>query len=67
VKPAADGKYIVQAVPAGEYLVAAVADADPDEVYDPAFLEQISRSAIRISIGEGEKKNQDLRIGAQIP
>jgi hypothetical protein len=67
VKPAADGKYIVQSVPPGEYLMAAVADADPDEVYDPAFLEQLSRSAIRISIAEGEKKTQDLRIGAQLP
>ena len=67
VRPAADGKFVIPNLPAGEYLMTAVTDIEPGEWYDPALLENLSRSAIALTIGEGEKKTQDLRLAAQLP
>ncbi len=67
VRPAADGKYVMPNLPPGEYLMTAVTDMEPGEWFDPAFLEMLSRSAIALTIGDGEKKTQDLRLAAQLP
>jgi hypothetical protein len=67
VRPAADGKYVMPGIPPGEYLITAVTDMEPGEQFDPAFLELLSRSAIALTIAEGEKKTQDLRLAAQLP
>ncbi len=66
-RPAADGKYVMPGLPPGEYLMTAVTDLEPGEQFDPAFLELLSRSAIALTIGDGEKKTQDLRLAAQRP
>ena len=63
-RPAADGKYVMPGLPPGEYLMTAVTDLEPGEQFDPAFLEQLSRAAIALTIGDGEKKTQDLRLAA---
>ena len=65
IRPAADGKYVTPGIPPGEYLMTAVTDLEPGEQFDPAFLELLSRSAIAVTIGDGEKKTQDLRLAAQ--
>ncbi len=67
VRPAADGKYVMPHLPPGDYLITAVTDMEPGEQSDPSFLELLSRSAIALTIGEGEKKTQDLRLAAQLP
>ena len=59
------GKYVMPGIPPGEYLMTAVTDIEPGEQFDPAFLELLSRSAIALTIGDGEKKTQDLRLAAQ--
>jgi Carboxypeptidase regulatory-like domain len=61
--PASDGSYAVRSVPAGDYFVAAVDDLEPGEWFDPSLLEQLSKSALSITLSEGEKKTQDLRLG----
>ena len=61
-RPATDGRFVFTDLPAGEYFVAALTDLDPLEWQDAAFLEQVAPGAIKISVGEGEKKVQDLRI-----
>jgi Carboxypeptidase regulatory-like domain len=66
-RPAADGKYVIPNLPAGEYLMTAVTDIEPGEWYDPTLLDNLSRSAIAVTIGDGEKKTQDLRLAAQLP
>jgi hypothetical protein len=63
VRPDVDGRYSLKNLPAGEYLLAAVLDIDQDDWNDPAFLDQLVPASIKITIGEGEKKTQDLRIG----
>jgi hypothetical protein len=65
VRPAADGKFIIPNLPPGEYLIAAVNDLEPGEWYDPSLLGQLSRTAIRISLADGEKKTQDVRLSSQ--
>jgi hypothetical protein len=63
VRPGVDGRYVVARLPPGDYFLAAVTDIDPDEWEDPAFLADLVDSAVRLSVGKGEKKVQDLRIG----
>lgn len=62
VRPASDGAFSLMDLPAGEYFVAAVTDADPDEWQQPSFLEQLLPASIKISIVEGQRTRQDLRI-----
>lgn len=67
VRPAADGKYQFPNLPPGDYLITAVTDLEPGEWFDPGLLDLLSRAAIKVTLSEGEKKIQDLRIAAQIP
>jgi hypothetical protein len=34
----------------------------PNEWNDPKFLERVAPGGVRVALGEGEKKVQDLRI-----
>jgi len=58
-----DGRWIVRGLPPGEYLVAALTDLDPDELRDAAFLETLLAASVKVTLGDGEQKVQDLRIG----
>jgi hypothetical protein len=62
-RPASDGRFKVTGLPAGEYFVCAVTAVDRTEVYDPAFLEQLVPVSFKITIADGEKKVQDLKLG----
>ena len=62
VRPAVDGRYTMSGLPPGDYLLAAVLDIDPDDWNDPVFLEQLVPASIKLTLGEGEKKTQHLRI-----
>jgi uncharacterized protein (DUF2141 family) len=63
-RPDQEGKYTLRNLPAGDYLLVAVIDVEQDEWFDPSYLQRVAPSAIRITIGDGEKKVQDLRIGS---
>jgi len=63
VRPGRDGAFTFRRVPAGDYALAAVDDAEPGEWYDPSFLQRLLPSAIKLTIAEGEKKVQDLKAG----
>lgn len=65
--PSTDGRYELAdpqgaTLPAGEYYLAAVADLSPDEHYNPAFLKTLIPAALRITLGAGEQKVQDVRV-----
>ena len=53
---------IVHVLSVVAHLLAAGNDYDPRDLYDVAFLEPLAAAAIKITIGEGEKKVQDLTI-----
>ena len=61
-RPATDGRYSFRNLPAGEYRFAPVLDPEPGSWFDPAFLQQLDNTALRLSVGEGEKKEQNLRV-----
>ena len=51
-----DGAFRIRGLPPGEYLLVAVADADPRQLADPTFLEELALGAIRVTLAEGEQK-----------
>jgi uncharacterized protein (DUF2141 family) len=61
-RPGTDGRFTVPNLPPGEYRIAAVVDVAPGEINDPSFLEQLVPASIKLTLAEGEKKTQDLRI-----
>ena len=63
VRPASDGRFRVPQLLSGEYYMAALSRFDPNNLYDLAFLEQVAAAAFKITLAEGEKKVQDLKIG----
>jgi hypothetical protein len=65
VKLGSDGSYRIVGLPPDEYYLAALTSLDPVQVTDPVFLEQLVSASLRITLAEGEKKTQDLRIGGR--
>jgi protocatechuate 3,4-dioxygenase beta subunit len=65
VQPATDGRFRVTGLLPGEYYLAVVTEIEPDEATDPRFLETLVSMALRVTIGEGETRRQNLRIGGR--
>ena len=63
VRPGNDGQFLLSGLPPGDYLLAALSDVDENEWHDAGFLEKLVPAAVKISIGDGEKKVQNLRVG----
>jgi hypothetical protein len=63
IRPGADGRYVVSDLPAGTYFLAALTDVDPAELNDASLLEQLAAAAIPLTLVEGERRVQDIRIG----
>jgi hypothetical protein len=61
-RPASDGRYRIVGLPPGEYFIAALGDIGETDYLDAAFLEQVAAAAFKITLAEGEKKQQDLRL-----
>jgi len=66
-RPGTDGKYTVRGAPAGDYQIVALGDLEPGTQYDPEFLKTLLVASTRVSLGEGAKLTQDLRITSQSP
>ena len=62
-RPADDGTFGFRDLPAGEYLLAALADLDPPALDDPAFLDQLLSASVKVLINDGQPHTQNLRIG----
>jgi len=57
-----DGRYRISGLPPGEYYLAVITDASPGELDDPSFLESLIPKAVKVVLGEGERKVQDYQI-----
>jgi hypothetical protein len=64
-RPSTDGRFSFNGLPAGDYRLAAVDDVEIGRWFDPAFLRQIVNASIAVSLGEGERKVQDLRLAGK--
>ena len=64
-RPATDGTFAIDGLPAGDYAIAAVDGIEPSELGDSSFLSQLLASAHRIALAEGETKIQNLRVGSR--
>jgi hypothetical protein len=62
VRPGTDGKFQITKMLGGEYYVAALSRFDPSNLYDTDFLEQVAASAFKLTLADGEKKIQNLRV-----
>lgn len=62
-RPATDGVYSIKGLPAGEYQIAALTDLEPGEWNDPTLLERLLPFSIKVTLREGERTTQDVRIG----
>jgi hypothetical protein len=62
-RPATDGAFGAKGLPPGEYFLAALTDLEPGEWNDLAFLEQLVKFAVKVTLRDGETTTQDLRIG----
>jgi hypothetical protein len=63
VRLGTDGRYRISGLPAGDYVLCVIADADPASLNDPEFLEELSQAGVRFSLADGERKVQDFKIG----
>ncbi|MGE5833555.1 MAG: carboxypeptidase regulatory-like domain-containing protein [Acidobacteriota bacterium] len=61
-QPSSDGKFKITGLPPGEYYLGVVTDVEPGEWTDSAFLDQLAAAAIKVTLGEGEKKVQDIKL-----
>ena len=62
-RPATDGRYQVIGLPAGDYFVVAILDADPEDLYDPLVLETLAAGKpLRITLREGDRATQDIHL-----
>ena len=61
----ADGSFVfglAAGLPPGDYFVAAVPGDRPNEQFDPAYLNALTGSATRVSLGAGESKTVKLTV-----
>jgi hypothetical protein len=65
IRPASDGSYRLMGVPAGEYYIGAVTTLDLEDLFDPLFLQQVVPIAFRLTLAEGETRQQDLKLGGK--
>ena len=49
-------------LPAGEYFIAAVTRLEPGDLGNRQFLEELVPASLRMTIRDGEKKTQDLKL-----
>jgi len=57
-----NGAYRIAGLPPGEYYLCALTELETTLQTEPSYLEQFVSSSHKITLGEGEKKRQDLAI-----
>jgi hypothetical protein len=62
VRADTDGRWVITGLPPGDYLVVALTDLAPGELWDMSLLAQLLPSGIAVSLTDGEHRTQDLAI-----
>ena len=63
VRADVSGAYALNGLPADEYYLCASTAIDPTLQYESSYLDGFVPAAIKVTLGEGEKRRQDLRLG----
>ena len=58
---------VTSGLPPGDYLIGALTDFDLDDLLESSFFEKLAAASATVTLGEGEQKTQDLRIGGGWP
>lgn len=64
---ASDGAFVFglsAGLSAGEYYVAAISDLAPNEQFDSVLLDDLARTAQRVTLADGDSKTVDVKIAA---
>jgi hypothetical protein len=57
-----DGTFRISDLPPGEYFLAAVTEMEPSDLKDASFLAELAAQAIPLTLAEGEKKVQNVKV-----
>ena len=61
-RPATNGEYLFDDMPAGDYLLAVLGDIHPRDWQEMSFLSSLAVQAVRVQARAGERARQDVRI-----
>jgi len=61
----ARGDYLFADLPSGEYFVVSIPETIGEQWLNPANLETLSRTAVRVTIADGDARVQDLRAAVR--
>jgi hypothetical protein len=61
-RPDQHGEFAIKGLPAGKYLIAAVAYVQDGQWFDPEFLAELRPRAERLALAEAESKRIDLTV-----
>lgn len=63
VRATPDGKFSLQDLAPGNYVIGAAVDLEIGDWFDPAFLRQMALVGTRITVGRGEQLSIRLKVG----
>ena len=58
VRPSADGAFSFRGLVPGDYFIAAIDDVEANEWFDPALLQRLMSTSMKISIAEGSRRSR---------
>jgi hypothetical protein len=64
-RPATNGRFTFEDLPAGDYFLAVVRDLDPGTWRTPETLAPLVARATRVTLRDGEQKSQDLHVSGR--
>jgi hypothetical protein len=64
-RPDQNGRYQIRGLPAGEYFLTTIDPVEQGEWFEPAFLDQHRALAMRLTLGDGDIKTQDFKVGTR--
>jgi hypothetical protein len=67
VRPNSSGMFALRDLPEGDYLIVALDDVEAGQWHRAEFLAELAPYAIKVSLADGEKKVQDIRINGGSP
>lgn len=65
-RPATNGRFVFDDLLPGDYLLAVLPDLDPSSWRSPEMLGSLVERGTRVTLREGERKTQDLRVDSRL-